>query len=130
MEKHDLMKYVVSDVISFNQSILDNTYIFTHNKYRIVGKGTWYTTTPENMFKIFKNFIECKYGNEISLENKVFNFGKYRNKRVVDVVEEDPKYINWCKENLPHDTLYSLGLMLREDIKPAFETVWERIREF
>lgn len=34
--------------------------------------------------------------------NDKLGFGKYRNLTVKQVLERDPNYINWCKQNIPH----------------------------
>jgi hypothetical protein len=39
-----------------------------------------------------------------------FSFGKYRGRKVKDIVNEDPDYIRWVKENLEKDRLKALGL--------------------
>jgi hypothetical protein len=32
--------------------------------------------------------------------NHCFHFGKYEGQKVRDVIEKDPKYVQWCLDNL------------------------------
>lgn len=42
------------------------------------------------------------------LEEYVFTFGKHNGEKLVDVVQSDPGYISWAKENMTREPVRSL----------------------
>lgn len=129
LKKYKLFKYVVEDSPTSNLHTFDGYYIFSCNKYRIIGKTTWYTTTPSNIVNIFKEHIDNRYGKLGEPLSRVFNFGKHKNKKVEDVEKEDPEYIKWCHKNLEKHKLLQLGLITQEESNKVFETVFDRLEK-
>lgn len=110
-----------------NQITFDNKYIFTPLNWRNVGNPKWYKIKDlSSLLSIIQEYMEGKYGSYELEESKIFTFGKYRNKAVSKVVEEDPKYIDWCITNLSNDVVRGLGL-LSIDESITFESAFERI---
>jgi len=124
----DLMQYVTKDCPQFEVDTFDNTYIFTNKKWRNIGNPKWYTVSnPQYVLRIFEEHIESKYGSYSLKEDPIFPFGKYRNRKVSDIVKEDSKYIEWCINSMEDKTLLQLGLISKDSIKPIFETALERL---
>lgn len=42
--------------------------------------------------------------------NDKFRFGKYKNKKVLDIKESDPKYFTWCMDNINEFPEYVLNI--------------------
>ena len=126
--KEGMEKYLVEDCPSFNLSTFDNTYLFTKSgKWRLVGKSKWYDSSIDSLCGILLEHVGNKYGKDTVTKDKIFSFGKYKNKLVKDVVGTDPNYIEWAKGSLDESTLVQLGLITQEEVLPVFETVWDRL---
>lgn len=49
-----------------------------------------------------------------------FTFGKFRGKTLIDVMNEDPSYLDWCLINLDHFYISNETLEAIRQIKPNF----------
>ncbi|AUR93475.1 GIY-YIG nuclease superfamily protein [Vibrio phage 1.187.O._10N.286.49.F1] len=127
LEDASLGGYIVKDSPTWNVNCFDNAFVFTHNKFRLVGNAQWYNSDVETMLSVFKEHIENKYGKDSVKRDKVFSFGKYKGLKVSEVRLKDVEYLSWCMENLPDDKLLELSLLDFKDSTPVFETALERL---
>lgn len=51
--------------------------------------------------------------------NRKFWFGKYKGRAILDIINEDYQYIDWCLKNVPTFTLNKTELKLYESKKTA-----------
>ena len=123
-----LYKYVKIDTPTWSQSTFDNKFVFTHRQWRVAGKDKWYTISDKSRFiAILQEYVDGKYGNITIDKEPIFSFGKYRNKKVSDIIAKDPNYIEWCMDNLDHFQLVKLGLKCIEDQECIYESALERL---
>lgn len=112
----------------WNQNTFDNKFLFTSRQWRVIGRDKWYVIHDKNKFvDILQEHIDNKYG-EIHLEkDPIFSFGKYRNKKVSEIITTDPNYIKWCLKSLEYYELVRLGLKGLEDQECIFESAYDRL---
>lgn len=66
---------------------------------------------PDNLFSIEKDLLETaqKFKSMAEVNEKVYDpkhfnsimpFGKYKGQTIGDIIQEDPGYLLWCKDNL------------------------------
>lgn len=77
------------------------------NKYQKIVHLADYLASRKDIEVLFDSFETPKQ--EVpKLEEYVFTFGKHNGEKLVDVVQSDPGYISWAKENMTREPVRSL----------------------
>ena len=77
------------------------------NKYQKILHLADYLASRKDIEVLFDGYEAPK--KEIpKLEEYIFNFGKHSGEKLIDVVETDPSYISWAKENITREPVRTL----------------------
>lgn len=65
-------------------------------------KSSWLNIKGISLDNCLNKTGEIEAGNtKISkLKSKIFTFGKYKGKLISEIENSDPKYVEWCEENV------------------------------
>jgi uncharacterized protein (DUF3820 family) len=84
------IKSIHSSKISAEDEIKENRADYMINEYEVINADTKFKSISETQERVYEPKHMSSY----------MPFGKYQGKRIDEIIEDDPKYIQWAIDNL------------------------------
>lgn len=113
--------------MSFEDSMIDDgfrdpeTYLdylmdeaerdWERNRYRYDDEDDWFDDDDETVYRNYHEFDSI---------DEEFLFGKYKGRRLCDVLEDDPSYVHWCMGNIDDFTFSAETIEKIKQLFPNF----------